>query len=123
MRQFLLYCNWEPKRDSQTNSKLRCTVVARIYTWAVRGLNDPIKGNKVICYLKDHKILHFIRVLSTHKVKALMGDPHSAFSPLDAEPEELALLCNKALNSRVAAAVLPLKSQRMAAAGLGFVKC
>lgn len=45
------------------------------------------------------------------------------FIPLEAEPEELALLRNKALNSRVAAAVLPLKSQRMVAAGLGFVKC
>lgn len=63
------------------NSKLRCTVVARIYTWAVRGLNEPIKGNKVICYLKDRKILHFIRILSTYKVKVLMGDPHSAFIP------------------------------------------
>lgn len=34
------------------NSKLRCTVVAGVYTWNVRVLNDPIKRNKVIPYLK-----------------------------------------------------------------------
>lgn len=63
------------------NSKLRCAVVAGIYTLTVRGLNDPIKGNKVICYLKDHKILHFIRILSMYKVKALMGEPDSPLIP------------------------------------------
>lgn len=55
------------------NSKLRCAVVVGIYTWTVRGLNDLIKGNKVICYIKDQKILHFIKILSMYKVKALMG--------------------------------------------------
>lgn len=83
------------------NSKLRCAVVAGIYTWPIRGLNDPIKGNKVICYLKDHKILHFIRILSMHKVKALMGEPDSPFIPFIRRTRELALLCNKALHSRV----------------------
>lgn len=63
------------------NSKLRCAVLAGIYTWTVRGLNDPIKGNKVICYLKDHKILHCIRILNMHKVKALMGEPDYPFTP------------------------------------------
>lgn len=63
------------------NSKLRCAVVVGIYTWTVRGLNNPIKGNKVICYLKDHKILHFIKILSMHKVKVLMGEPDSPFTP------------------------------------------
>lgn len=63
------------------NSKLRCAVVAGIYTWTVRGLNDPIKGNKVICYLKDRKMLHFVRILRTYKVKEFMGEPDSPFIP------------------------------------------
>ena len=63
------------------NRKLRCAVVAGIYTLTVRGLNDPIKGNKVICYLKDHKILHFKRIMSMYKVKALKGEPDSHFIP------------------------------------------
>lgn len=63
------------------NSKLRCAVLAGIYMRTVRGLNDPIKGNKVICYLKDHKILHFIRILSMYKVKSLMGEPDYPFIP------------------------------------------
>lgn len=69
------------------NSKLRCTVVARIYTWNIRVLNDPIKRNKVICYFKDHKILHFIRIQSMHKVKAYMSVPGFFFCIY--EPEEL----------------------------------
>lgn len=56
------------------NSKLRCVVVVGIYIWIVRGFNDFIKGNKVICYLKDYKILYFIRILSMYKVKAFMGE-------------------------------------------------
>lgn len=63
------------------NSKLRCVVVAGIYTWTVRGLNDPIKGNKVICYLKDRKILHFVRILRMYKAKEFMGEPDSPFIP------------------------------------------
>lgn len=63
------------------NSKLRCVVVAGIYTWTVRGLSDPIKGNKVICYLKDRKILHFVRILRMYKVKEFMGEPDSPFIP------------------------------------------
>lgn len=51
------------------NSKLRCTVVAGIYTWNVSILNDLIKRNKVICYLKDQEILRFLRIQSMHKVK------------------------------------------------------
>lgn len=30
--------------------------------------------------LKDHKILHFIRILSMYKVKALMGEPDFLYS-------------------------------------------
>lgn len=81
MSQLLLYSNWEPKRASHMNSKLRCTVAAGIYTRTVQGLNDPIKENKVICYLKDRKILHFIRISSRYKVKVLMAEPESPSLP------------------------------------------
>lgn len=75
----MLYSNWELKRDLYMNSKLRCIVVVRIYIWVVRGFNDFIKGNKVICYLKDRKILYFIRILSIYKVKVFMGDLYFVF--------------------------------------------
>lgn len=61
------------------NSKLRCTVVAGVYTWNVSILNDLIKRNKVICYLKDQEILRFLRIQSMHKVKKYKGETQGFF--------------------------------------------